>query len=290
MAINNTLSKHLKEMFGCKVYKLSLDGGMTCPNRDGTVGSKGCIFCSEDGSGEFAEKCCGDIATQLENAKKRVESKNKGGKYIAYFQAFSGTYAEISYLKRIYFEAIQPDYIVGLAIATRPDCLSDDIINLLKEINAIKPVWVELGLQTSNDKVARYIRRGYPTCVFDQAVQKLKEAEIETVAHIIIGLPDDDPIETTRHISELGVSGVKFHLLYILKNTDLEKEYLSGRLKILSLDEYTKLLIQCISVLRSDIVIHRLTGDGAKKDLVAPLWSGDKKRVLNHINKALESL
>ncbi len=290
MAINNTLSKHLKERFGCKVYKLSLDGGMTCPNRDGTVGNRGCIFCSEDGSGEFAEKCCGDIATQLENAKKRVESKNKDGKYIAYFQAFSGTYADIAYLRRIYFEAIQPDYIVGLAIATRPDCLSDDIIKLLKEVNAIKPVWVELGLQTSNDQVARYIRRGYPTCVFDQAVQKLKAAEIETVAHIIIGLPDDDPIETTRHISELGVNGVKFHLLYILKNTDLEKEYLSGRLKVLSLDEYTKLLIQCISVLRSDIVIHRLTGDGAKKDLVAPLWSGDKKRVLNHINKALESL
>ncbi len=290
MAINKTLSQHLKEKFACKVYKLSLDGGMTCPNRDGTVGSKGCIFCSDKGSGEFAENFCGDITAQLEKAKKRVESKNKGGKYISYFQSFTNTYADISYLRRIYFEAIQPDYIVGLAIATRPDCLSDDIINLLKEINAIKPIWVELGLQTSNNQVACYIRRGYPTCVFDQAVQRLKEAEIETVAHIIIGLPNDDPVATARHISELEVNGVKFHLLHILKNTDLEKDYLSGRLETLSLEEYTETLIKCISVLRSDIIIHRLTGDGAKRDLVAPLWSADKKRVLNYINKALEGI
>lgn len=193
----------------------------------------------------------------------------------------------MAYLKRIYFEAIQPDYIVGLAIATRPDCLPENVINLLKEVNAVKPVWVELGLQTVNEETANYIRRGYKTEVFDKAVKRLNAAGIETVAHIIIGLPDDDPVATSRHISELGVDGVKFHLLHVLKGTDLEKDFLSDKFKTLSLNEYTDILIKCVSVLRDDIVIHRLTGDGAKKNLVAPLWSGDKKRVLNHINKAL---
>ena len=288
--IQKTLSEHLKEKFGEKVYKLSLDGGMTCPNRDGTLGTRGCIFCTEEGSGEFAEKPCGDIALQLERAKEKVSKKIKNGKYIAYFQSFSGTYAPLSYLRQIYTEAIKPDDIVGLAIATRPDCLSPEVIHLLKEINSVKPVWVELGLQTVKDSTAEYIRRGYKTEVFDRGVKRLMEAGIETVAHIIIGLPGEDvedAVNTAKHISDLGVNGVKFHLLYVSRGTDLEKEYNAGKFKTLSLEEYTEILIKCISVLRDDIIIHRLTGDGAKKDLISPLWSGDKKTVLNHINKAL---
>lgn len=285
--IQKNLSEHLKEKFGCKVYKLSLDGGMTCPNRDGRVGDRGCIFCSDTGSGEFAEKPCGNIALQLENAKKRVAGKVKDGKYIAYFQSFTNTYAPLSYLKRIYTEAISPDFVVGLAIATRPDCLSDETVELLKEINKIKPLWVELGLQTSDNAVSKYIRRGYDTEVFDEAVKKLHAAGIETVAHVIIGLPDDDPVKTAQHLSALPIDGVKFHLLYVSRGTDLHKDYLAGKLEVLSLEEYTEILKNCLSVLREDIIIHRLTGDGAKRDLVAPLWSGDKKRVLNYINKAL---
>ena len=285
--IQKTISQHLKEKFGQKVYKLSLDGGMTCPNRDGTVGEKGCIFCSDRGSGEFAEAFCGNVAVQLEKAKKRVESKVKNGKYIAYFQSFTNTYAPISYLKRIYTEAIAHDCVVGLAIATRPDCLSDEVVSLLKEINRIKPIWVELGLQTSDDGVAEYIRRGYKTEVFEAAVKRLQAAGIETVAHVIVGLPDDDPVKTAKYISDLGVDGVKFHLLHIIKGTDLEKEYEKGAVTPLTLEEYAEALKDCVAALREDIIIHRLTGDGDKKTLIAPLWSRDKKRVLDYINKAL---
>ena len=283
----------LKERFGCKVYKLSLDGGMTCPNRDGTVGDGGCIFCGDAGSGEFAEKPCGSIAAQLERAKSRVAKKVKEGKYIAYFQSFTNTYAPLPYLERIYKEAIAPDDVVGLAIATRPDCLGDEVIDLLKKINQIKPLWVELGLQTINEKTAEYIRRGYKNEVFDRAVKRLQAAGIETVAHMIIGLPGEtaeDAINTARHLSDLGIDGIKFHMLYVVRGTDLENDYLSGKFKTLSHDEYTVILKGCISVLKEDIIVHRLTGDGAKKDLVAPLWSGNKKKVLNHINKELGGL
>ncbi len=285
--IQKTISRVLKERFGCKIYKLSIDGGLSCPNRDGSIGTKGCIFCSDKGSGDFAEKYCGNIAAQLEAAKKRVAAKVKDGRYLAYFQSFTNTYGDIAYLRKIYFEAISPEDIVGLAIATRPDCLSDEVIDLLKEVNAVKPVWVELGLQTVNDSVAEYVRRGYKTEVFDASVKRLKAAGIETVAHIIIGLPGDDPVKTAKHVSDIGADGVKFHLLHIIKGTDLEKEYEKGAVAPLTLEEYTDLLKKCVSVLREDIIIHRLTGDGAKRDLIAPLWSGDKKRVLNHINKAL---
>jgi radical SAM protein (TIGR01212 family) len=242
------------------------------------------------GSGEFAEKYCGDISAQLERAKARVKAKNKDGKYIAYFQSFTNTYAPIDYLRKIYLEAINPFEIVGLAIATRPDCLSEDVIRLLKEINEIKPIWVELGLQTADDSVAEYIRRGYKTEVFCNSVKRLKAAGIETVAHIIIGLPNDNPVISAKLISDLGVDGVKFHLLHILKGTDLEQEYLKGNIKPLTLEEYTQTLKKCLSVLREDIIIHRLTGDGDKRRLVAPLWSGDKKTVLNYINKALKNI
>ncbi|MEE0927605.1 MAG: TIGR01212 family radical SAM protein [Acutalibacteraceae bacterium] len=291
--IQKRISQVLKERFGCKVYKLSLDGGMTCPNRDGTVGDGGCIFCGDAGSGEFAEKPCGSIAAQLERAKSRVAKKVKEGKYIAYFQSFTNTYAPLPYLERIYKEAIAPDDVVGLAIATRPDCLGDEVIDLLKKINQIKPLWVELGLQTINEKTAEDIRRGYKNEVFDRAVKRLQAAGIETVAHMIIGLPGEtaeDAINTARHLSDLGIDGIKFHMLYVVRGTDLENDYLSGKFKTLSLDEYTEILKGCISVLKEDIVVHRLTGDGAKKDLVAPLWSGNKKKVLNHINKELGGL
>lgn len=286
-----TLNEHLREKFGCKVYKLSIDAGFTCPNRDGTIGTKGCIFCSEDGSGEFAEHTCGNIINQLERAKKWVESKNKSGKYIAYFQSFTNTYAPIERLKKLYYEAISPDYIVGLSIATRPDCLSDECISLLSEINDIKPVSVELGLQTASDKTAEYIRRGYKTEVYESAVKRLKSAGLEVVTHIIIGLPfekGDMAVQTTKLAVNSGTDGVKFHLLHILSGTDLEKEYKEGKFRVLELEEYAEILKNCIEVLPPNITVHRITGDGAKKNLIAPLWSADKKRVLNFLKKYLE--
>ena len=286
------LSDSYKEKFGCKVYKLSLDGGFTCPNRDGTLGTRGCIFCSAAGGGEFAAGCCGSIPQQLENAMKRVKDKNKGGKYIAYFQSFTNTYAPVDTLRTLYREAIRPEEIVGLAIGTRPDCLGEDVIALLAEINAVKPVSVELGLQTVHEETARYIRRGYETEVYFDGVRRLKEAGLEVVTHIILGLPGETVemmVETTRQAVAAGTDGVKFHLLHVLRGTDLEKDYRAGKFETLSLEEYGDLLKKCISVLPEHIVIHRITGDGAKKDLVAPLWSGDKKRVLNYLHRVLES-
>lgn len=287
-----TLNEHYKEKFGCKVYKLSIDAGFTCPNRDGTVGSGGCIFCSADGGGEFAEKPDTDILTQLERAKKRVRSKNKDGKYIAYFQSFTNTYAPIQRLEKLYYAVIKPDYIVGLAIGTRPDCISDECIDLLFEINKIKPVSVELGLQTVHENSVRYIRRGYENQVYFDAVKRLKEKGIEVVTHIIIGLPYEDikmVVETTRQAVQAGTDGVKFHLLHVLKNTDLEKDYMKGKFNCLTLEEYAEILKACIKVLPKSVVVHRITGDGAKKNLVAPLWSADKKRVLNYLNNYLKN-
>lgn len=286
-----TANDYYKQKFGCKVYKLSIDGGFTCPNRDGTLGTDGCIFCSAFGSGEFSESGT-NIAKQLENAKQRVENKIKSGKYIAYLQSFTNTYAPLEKLKSIYYEAIKPDYIVGLSIGTRPDCLPNDVIELLKEINKIKPVSVELGLQTTNPKTAEYIRRGYKTQVYFGAVKRLKNEGINVVTHVIIGLPyetADDAVKTTRDAVLAGTDGVKFHLLHVLKNTDLEKEYQDGKFECLTLKNYAEILKKCISVLPSDIVVHRITGDGAKRDLVAPLWSADKKKVINYLNNYLNS-
>lgn len=282
-----TANDYYKEKFGCKVYKLSLDGGFTCPNRDGTVSAGGCIFCSVSGSGEFAEGGT-DIKEQLEKAKKRVESKNKSGKYIAYFQSFTNTYAPLARLRKLFYDAIEPDYIVGLNIATRPDCLPDDIVELLRELNKIKPVTVELGLQTSDDAVAEYINRGYKTEVYEDAVRRLHSAELEAITHIIIGLPGDDAVSTTRFAVACLTDGVKFHLLHILKETRLEKEYERGKVSALSLEKYAEILKNCISVLPKDTVVHRITGDGAKRDLIAPLWSADKKSTLNFLNKYLK--
>ena len=284
------LSQHYQETFGTKVYKLSLDGGFTCPNRDGTVGTGGCIFCSAAGSGEFAEGACDSVSAQLEKATARVEGKNKGGKYIAYFQSFTGTYAPASRLRQLYREAIAPEDIVGLAIGTRPDCLSQDVMEVLSEINRIKPVSVELGLQTVHAPTVRYIRRGYPTSQYFDAVRRLKEAGMEVVTHIILGLPGETvemAAETTRQAVAAGTDGVKFHLLHVLRGTDLEQDYLAGKFQVLTMEAYGQWLKACVAVLPNQIVVHRITGDGAKKDLIAPLWSADKKRVLNYLHRIL---
>ena len=285
------LNDHYRRKFGSKVYKLSLDGGFTCPNRDGTLGTSGCIFCSAAGSGDFAAGSCSSIARQLEQAKAWVEHKNKGGKYIAYFQSFTNTYAPVDRLRQLYTEALAPEDIVGLAIGTRPDCLGDDVVELLSELNRVKPISVELGLQTVHEETVRYIRRGYPNEVYFDAVRRLKNAGLEVVTHIILGLPGENAamaVETTRQAVAAGTDGVKFHLLHVLRGTDLERDYLAGKFEVLSLEEYGAILKQCIAVLPETAVVHRITGDGAKKDLIAPLWSGDKKRVLNYLHKVLK--
>ena len=284
-----TLNEHYRELFGCKVYKLALDGGFTCPNRDGTVGTGGCIFCAGDGSGAFAEGGT-DIPLQLERAKSRVRDKAGSGKYIAYFQAFTCTYAPVAQLEKLYLQAIAPDDIVGLAIGTRPDCLREEVIALLARINRIKPVSVELGLQTVHEPSVRYIRRGYENEVYFDAVKRLKAAGLEVVTHIILGLPGetgDMAVQTTRAAVAAGTDGVKFHLLHVLRGTDLERDYHAGTFECLTLEEYGQILSQCIRQLPPHVTVHRITGDGAKKDLIAPLWSGDKKRVLNYLSRIL---
>ncbi len=283
-----TFHDHCREKFGCKVYKLSIDAGFSCPNRDGTCGIGGCIFC--DGSGAFAGRG-ENVSAQLTQAKQKVEAKNPGGKYIAYFQAFTNTYAPVAQLRQLYLEAIARSEILGLAIGTRPDCLGDDVIELLTDVNGIKPVTVELGLQTTNPESVRYIRRGYENAVYFDAARRLKAAGIEVVTHIILGLPGEtaeDAIRTTRDAVAAGTDGVKFHLLHVLRGTDLAEDYEAGKFQCLTLEEYGAWLKACIDVLPPHITVHRITGDGAKKDLIAPLWSGDKKRVLNYLNKLLK--
>ena len=285
-----TLSDHYRETYGCKMYKLALDGGFSCPNRDGTLGTGGCIFCT--GSGEFAEGGPEPIAVQLEKAKLRVNKKNKDGKYMAYFQAFTNTYGPVEQLRKCYYEAIAPEDIVGLAIGTRPDCLGEAVIHLLAEINGIKPVSVELGLQTIHAETARYIRRGYEAEVYFDAVRRLKAAGIEVVTHIILGLPGESEemmLQTTEAAVQAGTDGIKFHLLHVLRGTDLAKEYAAGKFRCMTLEEYGAILKKCVDILPESVVIHRITGDGAKKDLIAPLWSGDKKRVLNYLYKMLDT-
>ena len=288
--VYTTLSDHYRARFGCKVYKLSIDGGFTCPNRDGTLGTGGCIFCSAAGSGEFAERECDSIPEQLEKAKARVRAKNKGGKYMAYFQSFTNTYAPTEVLREKYLAAIAPEDIVGLAIGTRPDCLPEETLALLSEINQIKPVTVELGLQTVHEASVAFIRRGYVNQVYFDAVSRLKEAGLEVVTHIILGLPGETgqmAAETTRRAIAAGTDGVKFHLLHVLRGTDLEADWRAGKFDCLSLEEYAQWLKLCLAEVPPRVVVHRLTGDGAKRDLIAPLWSGDKKRVLNYLRAHL---
>ena len=285
-----TLNSYLKKRFGCKVYKLALDGGFTCPNRDGAIGTGGCIFCSRGGSGDFAESRDLSITEQIEKAKKKVAKKITSGKYIAYFQAFTNTYAPVERLEEIYMQAVMHKDIVALSIGTRPDCLGADVIALLERINKIKPVFVELGLQTIHKKVAEYIRRGYDLSVYDKAVEDLHDAGINVVTHLIIGLPGEskeDILASVEYVCRY-TDGIKLQLLHILEGTDLAEEYKNGKVKALSLEEYTDIIKACVEIIPQRVVIHRLTGDGAKKDLIAPLWSADKKRVLNTISKALQ--
>lgn len=283
-----SFNQYLKDTFGCKVYKISINAGFTCPNRDGTLGTRGCIFCSKGGSGDFAESSTLSVTEQIESGKQRVSKKIKSGKYIAYFQAFTNTYAPVEVLAEKYCEAINHPDIVGISIATRPDCLGEEVLTLLSEINKIKPVFVELGLQTIHEKTAEYIRRGYSLSVYDNAVKALKKAGINTVVHLIIGLPNEsreEMLESVEYACKSGADGIKLQLLHILKGTDLADDYLSGKFETLSMEEYLSIIKDCVEIIPKNVVIHRLTGDGPKKDLIAPLWSADKKSVLNALNK-----
>lgn len=305
-----SLDYYLKETFGTKVYKLALDGGMTCPNRDGTQGTGGCIFCSEGGSGDFAAKRDISVRAQVDAAKERVirkmpkntnsasaespeNSTNQDGPYIAYFQSYTNTYAPVSYLETLFTEAISLPEICALSIGTRPDCLPDETIALLAKLNQIKPVWVELGLQTIHESTARFIRRGYELPVFEDAFRRLKEAGLTIIVHVILGLPGEtkeDMLDTIRYLGKLqhngsGIDGIKLQLLHVLKGTDLDAVYQSGAFRTLELDEYLELVGDCISLLPQNIVIHRISGDGPKSILTAPLWSGNKRLVLNSMAK-----
>lgn len=284
-----SLNEYLKTIFGEKVYKISLDGGMTCPNRDGTLGTQGCIFCSSGGSGEFAASKALSVTAQIEQAKGKIRQKTDCKKFIAYFQPFTNTYADVEYLRKLFLEAIAPKDIVALSIATRPDCLGDEVISLLDELNRIKPVWVELGLQTIHEKSAEYIRRGYTLDVYDKAINDLRRIGINIITHIILGLPNEsrqDMLESVVYAGERS-DGIKLQLLHVLKGTDLFKDYDSGKFATLSFGAYIDLLCDCIEYLPPHVVIHRLTGDGDKKLLAAPMWSADKKRVLNAVQKNL---
>lgn len=283
-----SFNQYLKDTFGCKVYKISINAGFTCPNRDGTLGTRGCIFCSKGGSGDFAESSTLSVTEQIESGKQRVSKKIKSGKYIAYFQAFTNTYAPVEVLAEKYCEAINHPDIVGISIATRPDCLGEEVLTLLSEINKIKPVFVELGLQTIHEKTAEYIRRGYPLSVYDNAIKALKKTGINTVVHLIIGLPNEsreEMLESVEYACKSGADGIKLQLLHILKGTDLADDYFSGKFETLSMEEYLSIIKDCVEIIPKNVVIHRLTGDGPKKDLIAPLWSADKKSVLNALNK-----
>lgn len=286
----NLLNDYLKQTFGCKVYKISLNAGLTCPNRDGTLDNRGCIFCSKGGSGDFAQSPKLSITEQIEQGKDLVSKKITNGKYIAYFQAYTNTYGPIEYLKKIYYEAANHPDIVAISIATRPDCINEEIATLLFELNKIKPVFVELGLQTSNEDSAIFIRRGYKNEVFEKSISLLSGLNI--VVHVIIGLPNEttsDIINTIKYINQFPIQGVKLQLLHILKDTDLYDYYTKNPFNILTLEQYGDILMACVKHLRSDIVIHRLTGDGPKKILIEPLFSANKRMVLNYINNRLRT-
>lgn len=284
-----SLDYYLKHKYGEKVYKVSLNGGMTCPNRDGKIATGGCIFCSAGGSGDFAAPIRKSVSDQIDEAILELsQRKSVGSKFIAYFQAFTNTYAPVNYLRKLFTEAIMHPSIVGLSIATRPDCLDDHVLALLEELNKIKPVWIELGLQTIHQKTADFIRRGYPLEIFCDAVEKLSIRNIDCIVHIILGLPyetRENMLESVRFVSSLPIQGIKLQLLHVLKGTDLAA-YVND-FHILSMDEYVDLVIACLEILPPNIVVHRITGDGPKNLLIAPLWSQKKREVMNLINNEL---
>lgn len=287
----HSLDYELRKVFGTKAIKLSLDGGFTCPNRDGTVGNRGCIFCGEEGSGEFAAERCLSISEQIGNQKEFLSKKWPEGKYIAYFQNFTNTYSTCEDLRQKYEEAISLDDVSGLSIATRPDCLSLDILDLLEEFNRKTFLWVELGLQTIHEDTAKFIRRGYDLSVYENAVRELKKRNIRVVTHLIFGLPKEstkDILDSVRYVAKTNTWGVKFHLLYVQKGTDLYEYYKKNPFHILSKDEYINLVCDAIELLPENMVIHRLTGDGKKELLVEPRWSLDKLRVLSGIDMELK--
>lgn len=285
-----SLDYYLKQTFGEKVYRLSLNGGMTCPNRDGTLGDRGCIFCSAGGSGDFAASA-GSITDQIAQAKERILAKTSCNKFIAYFQAFTNTYAPVSKLRQLFYEAIQQPEIVALSIATRCDCLSPEILDLLEELNQIKPVWIELGLQTIHEDTLTFIRSGFTLHQYEKAVYALHERGISVITHLILGLPGetkDAMRASVSYVASLPVDGIKLQLLHVLKGTDLGTLYQKEPFPLFTLEEYCSFVAECISLLPPDMVVHRLTGDGPRNLLLAPLWSTDKKRVLNTIQKQLK--
>lgn len=286
-----SLDYMLKERFGEKVYKVTLNGGMSCPNRDGRIGTGGCIFCSAGGSGDFAADPALSITRQIDSQIALLSQKRPIHRYIAYFQAYTNTYAPVEYLRKIFTEAIRHPQIAALSIGTRPDCLEEDVINFLSELNMQKPVWVELGLQTVHERTARYIRRGYPLSCFNDAVSRLREENIEVIVHTILGLPgesQDDIMETMEYLNGQDIQGIKLQLLHVLKGTDLAADYEKGVFRTYERDEYIELLMDCLEHLRPDLVIHRLTGDGPKDLLIAPLWASRKREVLNLLHHRMK--
>ena len=284
----HSLDYELKQTFGEKVYRLSLNGGMTCPNRDGTLDDRGCIFCSAGGSGDFAAAPDLSVHAQILSAKKRIQAKTGCKKFIAYFQAYTNTYAPIEYLRRIFTEAIEEPDVAALSIATRCDCLPPDVLDLLDELNRRKPVWIELGLQTIHEDTAAFIRRGYPLSTFTDALSRLRARKLETIVHVILGLPGEDRgriLETVRYLANQDIQGIKLQLLHVLKGTDLASVYEQHPFPVMTLEEYLDLVIDCVSLLPPELVIHRITGDGPKRLLIAPLWSANKRLVLNSLTR-----
>ena len=289
-----SLNNYLKDRFGCKVLKVSLDAGCTCPNRDGTLDTRGCIFCSAGGSGDFAGDRNLTVTEQLIRGKLFIKDKNPKNetvRYIAYFQAFTNTYGDLCKLREKYFEAVNDPEVCCISIATRPDCLGRDKLELIEELNKIKPVWVELGLQTIHSRSIEYIRRGYENSVYDKAVKNLTDMGIEVITHVILGLPGEtreDMLKSVEYVAHSGSKGIKLQLLHVLKNMDLYEDYQKGLFETLSLEEYVDIVCDAVKLLPPGMVVHRLTGDGDKKILVAPMWSADKKRVLNTLRERLE--
>lgn len=287
----HSLDYMLRQMFGEKIYKVTLNGGMTCPNRDGKIGERGCIFCSAGGSGDFAASASLSITEQIRQQIQMLSAKRPIHKYIAYFQAYTNTYAPVEYLERIFTEAIQNPDICAISIGTRPDCLEEPVIQLLSRLNQIKPVWVELGLQTIHEHTARYIRRGYPLSCFDQTMQSLHQAGLDVIVHTILGLPGEtsrDVLDTMKYLNACQIQGIKLQLLHVLSGTDLAADYQAGKFSVLDREEYIDLVIRCLEHLDPSIVIHRVTGDGPKDLLIAPLWASRKREVLNLLHHQMK--